>query len=581
MTPRERRLRAWLTALLAAGFALKLGAVLWALDRGFEIGDEGYNLLNLNHPKDAPVVFQFYRLLTPFGDGLRFGVVDARILRLAAELLGSLALLSGVLAWARARVFTRGQSERLGFALLCLMGALLGTGSRSLTYNDVTNFCSYAAFGALFYLASLPAGDDARRRRTLAALAAGFSNGLQLGVKFPTALALALLAAFAIGVVFRWLAPRERLRVAAVYAGGVVLAIALYLGASGGLGPTLAELRVMPEVARNTGYDPLDLLLFYAKGEVVTAIHVVVVAVIFGVVFALLRAVRAAHDRAVAGALACGAVVLAFGVRMFHPFFLDPTLVYLSASLALATALLGMRAHREHRRQPGNGRALAPLLLLIALPFAEIAGTNVPISERLATHALPLFAALGVLSLDLRERVGREWTHAALVVVLLAATSALFVRHHLLKPYGLPSEIRQQRHAVTGLPGVRVDAATRTFLESVAAGMREAGFRPGDPVLALDFMPGLVFFLDGTSPGFTLYVFDKPQFNCLNVNRLYRAPPYLILGRPMSREQAACLEPFSFPDDFREVRAIRFPYEAVYEKFGAADFSHVHLYEPR
>jgi hypothetical protein len=111
--------------------------------------------------------------------------------------------------------------------------------------------------------------------------------------------------------------------------------------------------------------------------------------------------------------------------------------------------------------------------------------------------------------------------------------------------------------------------------------MRDAGFRPGDPVLALDYMPGLVYYLGGTSPGFTLYVFDSPRLNCFNVNRFYQAPPYLILGRPMSMEQAACLQAFSFPSDFRSIGTIQFPYARVYEDFGAEGFSHVRLYAPK
>ena len=186
-----------------------------------------------------------------------------------------------------------------------------------------------------------------------------------------------------------------------------------------------------------------------------------------------------------------------------------------------------------------------------------------------------------MLVLDLRERAGYSRLYAVVAVVLLAATGAIFVHHQIVAPYGLPQGIVRQTEEVEGLPGVRVDAATKSFLESVAAHMREGGFRPGDPVLALDFMPGLVFYLGGTSPGFTLYVVDSPRLNCFNVNRLYRTPPYLILGRPMSIEQAACLEAFAFPDDFRPIGNVGFPYEAVYEDFGAPGFSYVHLFAPR
>jgi hypothetical protein len=580
---RRRSALRWLAGALALAFAVKLGFVLFALDRGFELGDEGYTLLNLNHPRDAPAVFQYYRLLNPTGDATRFGVVGARLLRLAAELLGSAALLAGVCAWARAKLFANGRA--LGFPIVAFasLGALLSTASRSLTYNDVTNFCSYCALGALFLALAQPAGRDGSRVRILAALAAGFANGLQLGVKFPTALLLPLVAAAAFAIGRRALAPREPWKIAGAYALGGGVAVAFYVATGGGVGPLLAELRLMPEIAsKSVGYDPIGLVGFYAKGEIVTAIHAIVLAVAFGTSFALLRRLFVDEvDRALAAALASGVLVLAAGVQMLHPFFLHPTLVFLSAFLAFAVPLLGVLAWRLRRGDPLRAEVLAPLALLVALPLVEIAGTDVPISQRLATHALPLFAALGLLALDLRECAGYSRLHAVVAVVLLAATGAIFVRHQVVAPYGLPQGIVRQTEAVEGLPGVRVDAATKSFLESVAAHMREGGFRPGDPVLALDFMPGLVFYLGGTSPGFTLYVVDSPRLNCFNVNRLYHAPPYLILGRPMSIEQAACLEAFAFPDDFRTIGNVRFPYEAAYEDFGAPGFSYVHLFAPR
>ena len=234
MVSTRRGLRFWLTALLALGFAAKLSAVLWALDRGFELGDEGYSLLNLNHPGDAPVVHQFYRLLAYLDGGYRFGVIGARLLRLAAELLASAVLIAGVLAWSRTRVFAPGRAPVLAFVLFCLLGTLLGAGSRSLTYNDLTNLCSYGAIGAFFFVLAAPSGSAGWRRRTLAALVAGFCNGLQLGVKFPTALALPFFAVIGLVVMLRPLPARERVRLGAIYAAGVGLAVALYLAVAGG-----------------------------------------------------------------------------------------------------------------------------------------------------------------------------------------------------------------------------------------------------------------------------------------------------------------------------------------------------------
>jgi hypothetical protein len=200
---------------------------------------------------------------------------------------------------------------------------------------------------------------------------------------------------------------------------------------------------------------------------------------------------------------------------------------------------------------------------------------------RLPSHALPPCVALAVLSLDLRSRAGFRRLHVVLALALLAIGSVVVVQHQWIRPYGLPTSMSGQRHEVAGLPGVTVDLGTKAFLEDVAASMASAGFRPGDPIVALDYMPGLVFYLGGTSPGFAFYMFDRPRFNCFFIDHAGLAsPPYLILGRPMSLEQQACIRSFDFPDQFRRVRALRNPYESVYAGFGAPGFSHVLLYAP-
>ena len=133
---------AWRTPLLGAltvALLLKAGIVLFGLGRGFELGDEGYFLLNLNHPESAPPPFEFYRLLSLFG-ALRIGVLEARVLRVAVELAGSLALITAVLRWARLRVFGPAAVSTSRFMLFCLMGAFLSVASRSLGYNDQNSF---------------------------------------------------------------------------------------------------------------------------------------------------------------------------------------------------------------------------------------------------------------------------------------------------------------------------------------------------------------------------------------------------------------------------------------------------------
>ena len=158
------------------------------------------------------------------------------------------------------------------------------------------------------------------------------------------------------------------------------------------------------------------------------------------------------------------------------------------------------------------------------------------------------------------------------------------MQHHVREPYGVAQPIHRQVHPAPGGSGLRVDRGTQVFLEQLSARLADTGFRPGDPVVALDFMPGLVHFLGGRSPGFPFYHFDPERMglNCLAIRRAaLEGPPFLILGQPMLREQAACFEGFRFPDDFRDLGVLGNPYERVHPRFfGGPRFPYVHLYGP-
>jgi hypothetical protein len=570
--PRRRRHRA--SVLLLAFFAVKLAVLLGTVDRGYEMGDEGYFLLNLAHPEAALPPFEIYRVFGALCAGCEVGVVEARLARIAAELAGSLALVGGVFVWARARVFPFGAVRFSSFLAFGLLGSLLSVASRSLGYNDLSNLACYAATGAVFHLASQP--PDARRRRAAAAAVAGALVGVQLSVKFPTALLLAAVFSGVIVFGLRTLPRRERLALVGVHAGGLLAVAAAVVSLTGGAEALAARLVVASRLPALTGYDPAALLVRAGQAEIPSLFHGSVFLLVFA--FAQHRARRRAPgspDRARVRALALAAAVLLVGTAWLHAQFVHWLLVVL-ACLAVGLPALLLAGFLRARRAGG-----ALLLVLFVLPFVLIAGTNVPITLRLPTHALPLFVLLAVLVLDLRSRSQGARFPAAVAALLVALTGVVFVRHHWLHPYGLGQSSAKQGFAVEGLPGVRVDLATQRFLRDVSSSLAEAGFRRGDPVIAFDYLPGLVHFLGGTSPRYNLYMFDRPAYNCFNANLAsVERPPFVILAKPMSSEQRECLETIRFPDGYRLIRTLPFPYEDIYAGFAAPGFSHVYLYAP-
>lgn len=575
-------------AVLLGALAVKGALVVYALDRGFEIGDEGYFLLNLNRPGNAPEPFQFYRLLALLVREHRFDVLDARLLRIGVELAASAALVGGVLAWARARTVVPGTPQRLPFLSFAALGILLNTGSRSFGYNDATNLCVYAAIGALFWLLSLPSGAAGQRRRSGAALLIGLAAGFQLGIKFTSALLLIAMVAASLYLLPRDVPVRTRLRMVPWIGGGLLLAILAYGAVRGGISLLASDVGLLPELARLGGYHPRELVARLALGEIVTLLHLTLTGGAFALSLRLLsRNERRSADGRLAVALGIAAVLLAVDVTLLHPFFLAPSLLFLSVFLLF---LVGVGVLALGRRAPTLGLApstgppprLAPLLVLLATPVVAMAGTNVPLSMRLPAHALPwiLAAAVPLFELQRRDRLVRFSCVAATTLAL--ATTTIVVQHQLAHPYGVPGPATEQVHGVRGLEGVRVEAAIRDFLEDLREQMEEAGFRPGDPILALDYMPGLVFFLDGISPGWNFYVFDRPDLNCFNFRRASEpGRPFLLLGRPMPAAQRRCLEGLDLAGGYRLVSEIPFPYQDVYASFGGPGMTHLRVYAPR
>lgn len=579
-----------LLVVVALLFAVKLGVVLFGVDRGFDLGDEGVFLFCLNDPLQCPPLFEFYKLLAHIEPPLRFDPIGIRLLRVATELIATIALARAVFVWARSRFAAVSDLGFAPFLFLSLLGSLLTVGARGFGYNDATNFVVFLACACLFRSIASAPGTGAFPRRVLWAAAAGFAIGLQLFVKFPSS--FLLLAIAAVGVA--WLPRvgiRERLATAAAIAGGAATAIALFVLSNGGVAPLVEKWREAAELNRVAGYGIGEILAVYYHNDYGSHVNSLRLwgcfALVFFVARWLLRGRPGALDRALAIALVAGAVVLAWGSFTFHAVNVHPSLVFLFCLLGLLAPVSWSVAFWAWRRDPDarverrRSEAFVPLLLLLALPFVAIVGTNVALTLKLPAHAAPIFLMLAIVLTQLAAAGFRRfaWTALGLLAVV---TSAVFVEHQVVKPYGLASPLYEQDRETPLLPGLRVDAATSSFLDDLHARMTAAGFEPGDPVIALDFMPGLVYALGGRSPGFPFYAFDKPTQNCWAIERtIGDEVPFLILGQDMLIEQRECIRAFSFPDDFRFVGAVRNPYEApIRYFFGGPAMPYVRVFAP-
>lgn len=160
---------------------------------------------------------------------------------------------------------------------------------------------------------------------------------------------------------------------------------------------------------------------------------------------------------------------------------------------------------------PGFGRTIAPLpvvgfLILLVwlgiLPFVTAAGTTHKIFINALLHAAPISAAAILLAVSLDRSLGRSFVLPVVGVLLTGLGFAQFASGFLIAPYRTDPKWTQTVPVEIGVPAtvLKLDPATAECIEKTKSALSKAGFQPGDDILALYGLPGLVYAVGGVSP---------------------------------------------------------------------------------
>jgi hypothetical protein len=139
-------------------------------------------------------------------------------------------------------------------------------------------------------------------------------------------------------------------------------------------------------------------------------------------------------------------------------------------------------------------RPLIPILALNVAPLIIVAGTaNDSVQQLTSVMAFPMLA----LALGAQLMPWRRFVPATMVVVVVAGL--IWGSAH---PYGLPAPMREQVHRLTIPEGeFRVDATTKSYVESLQALARTNGIGPHTPIIDLTGGgPGSAMALGGYAP---------------------------------------------------------------------------------
>ena len=148
---------------------------------------------------------------------------------------------------------------------------------------------------------------------------------------------------------------------------------------------------------------------------------------------------------------------------------------------------------------------------LVLTPFLLGAGTGTAIGDY-AGHGAVFFqmATLGIW-IGMR-RADFPAVRLAPFLWLSVVLNLFRAEASLQDPFRTrPFEACRETWRIPGAGQVGLDPTQKKLLGRLQTQLRSAGFRPGDPIVAIGDMPGVVYLLGGWSPGTSWYFAKTPQ----------------------------------------------------------------------
>ena len=560
-------------ARVLAPLALGLTVIpmLALMNRGLDLTDEGYYLLGYRHPRDVYLALSHFQpLIGSLVGHPAWPVLFFRALGLVLALVSSGFVAIQIHRFGAANApGVRAQSVS-GLAAFTMLGAMLAYsfGPRALSYNGLNNTCMLTELGLTLLLVRPPS--DRMARRLAAAAALGVTLAAHFVIKAPAAALMGvwvMLAAAMLGsrTVKDWLAPAFGIGLgaavcfAAVFGAmvpfhtwwsGITIARAAqsgWYGAGSLLASGLRPLEWQIEAVGVIGWGSLALVAAGAWAE------------------------RAGRRALALCCIAPGALTLiawALYAVTWPNLLPIPPDSGVPAAMLLALALTLSRAQRPGGSpralpEPGRFAPLRLIALLLPLPLLAALGTNNSLTIQIVLHLAPWFACLWLLADWAREGPARWWLHAVRIAAAMVAVIEVG-RAQFINPYRIPGGMAAQKVAfssrIVNGRGMLVDSATVQLVESTRDLLDRNGFRPGDPVIALFDLPGLVYLVGARSPVLPWYLKGSSALVCraieLSRNDIERGRAFLITRGPLPAEVSESLLGAGFGSDTRMIGVV-------------------------
>jgi len=478
----------------------KLAILAWSVDKGFEMTDEGYYLLWFHsaHLYAPDMHLNYYYLVQLLFGWVDWDITAMRIGGIVTEVGAVLALGWGLSKYLKARLT---ELYSPAFVAVLLIGgfAALFTAEhpRSLSYDSVTHLLMSIGVGLLLAWQSFDEKPKSWRLIVFFALL-GIILAAQFIVKFSSPILLA-----GLWLVVTLLAKQKKGNITVAALGTLLGMGLLFTGLFGtqiSLSTFLEYYRISYERISQLGYSPIDIVLktYLAKDTVHFALNIgPALLVIIGALFAFKNK---EPSKRITWAMALGLVVFVLQAFLF-PTNYFPQWHYRFIDLLLLLIISGSYVAWQFS---AAGRAVLMLVLvLFALPFVCAIGSAINWAMSLFSYLPAWIMLVVVLWHYIGQQTGMRVWAEIVQHGIIAGSFLIFLQVFLYPnylPHGMAASMFEQTEQAVAYDPVKLDAPTAKFVAETEQLLSSNGFKPGNYLLALYDLPGLVYLLQGYSP---------------------------------------------------------------------------------
>ncbi len=587
----HKKINNFILIFLATLLGLIITIIIISLNRGFDFTDEGGFLLSYKYVSIyRGGIYNYHIIITKLTDWLNPGIIEYRCFSLIITILSSFILAIGLCKWLNAN-YKKNSFYKNFIFIFCFIaiGNFLCcfSGLQTIANNKLTNFLLQVATGLVLYLFSYDSSRLIESKKKLFILSLiGFICVFSFFVKFSTGI-LQLFAYFLIFFLYvKEQTLKHKLIVIFTLCFGSVLGIFIYFTLFQGYSEWIFNFK--KEYFMLSDHSP-NLLVNRYYSDILSLIKFSLQYFSWLILFPLFilsknyfpSCFKYKNGQYLINFVLFFSLVL-FIYEIYHFNFYRSTfasvnwinayffIIVISLQLFLLFAFgLSKKIVSIHFLKNHFNKVLIIFLLLIT-PFWGAIGTANPIFLNTLFHSAPWFGVIVILLIYLSEHIKSRIILCLFIVIPSLVTTSQIIDGNTFTPYYSvfnrnKSNLFQQTEQVDGLPllnGIYIDIETKTFLLELKQLLKNNNFKKGYPIFGFH-IPGVIYLLDGISPGMPYYFNNKRDCKAFECFKLQNNPPIIMVTEenPIYDELLNTMKTkgVNYPDDYLLKGEVYFP----------------------